>query len=130
MFQKLKQRWYVNGLDLFSYNYHFCFGWQPLRLCRQKTAGPYQYGKGAAMGGALYHFNYIALAAGSVAGKPSVGVCFLKNILVKIMSRIKGKKEMPVINIAIFASGAGSNAQQIINRFSGNKSIKVVLVVL
>jgi len=36
---------------------------------------------------------------------------------------------VPFINIAIFASGAGSNAQKIIEHFEGNPHIKVSLIV-
>jgi phosphoribosylglycinamide formyltransferase 1 len=39
--------------------------------------------------------------------------------------RLPGEK----INLAIFASGAGSNAREIINRFSSHKTIHVALVV-
>jgi folate-dependent phosphoribosylglycinamide formyltransferase PurN len=36
---------------------------------------------------------------------------------------------MPVINLALFASGSGTNAQKIIERFSGHPRIRVLLVV-
>ena len=38
-------------------------------------------------------------------------------------------RRMSVINLAIFASGSGTNAQKIIERFSGHPRIRVVLVV-
>ena len=38
-------------------------------------------------------------------------------------------QDMPMINIAIFASGAGSNAQKIIDYFKQHASMKVVLIV-
>ena len=38
-------------------------------------------------------------------------------------------QNMPLINIAIFASGAGSNAQKIIEYFRKHQSVKVALIV-
>lgn len=35
----------------------------------------------------------------------------------------------PITNLILFASGAGSNAQQIIDYFRGNASVKIVLIV-
>jgi phosphoribosylglycinamide formyltransferase 1 len=39
------------------------------------------------------------------------------------------EKDFPVINIAIFASGAGSNAQKIIDHFRHHPSIKIILII-
>jgi formyltetrahydrofolate-dependent phosphoribosylglycinamide formyltransferase len=41
----------------------------------------------------------------------------------------KQETENPLVSIAIFASGAGSNAQQIINYFRNTSSIKIALIV-
>ncbi len=53
---------------------------------------------------------------------------FFKRYVGKIWARISGKKRIPV-RIAVFASGAGSNAQRIIDKFRYSDSIKVALVV-
>lgn len=45
-----------------------------------------------------------------------------------MVERIGGKKKK-VINIAIFASGAGSNAQRVIDVFRNNKAVKIKLIV-
>lgn len=130
MFQKLKQRWHVNGLDLFLIITTFALGGSLCGYAGRKLLALTNMEKGP-----LWVVLYIILItllwplAVLLVSLPLGQFGFFKKYIGKIMSRIKGKKEMPVINIAIFASGAGSNAQQIINRFSGNKSIKVVLVV-
>ncbi len=53
---------------------------------------------------------------------------FFKNYLVKMWARLTGKKR-PATSIAIFASGAGSNAQKIIEHFRLSETIKVALIV-
>ena len=67
---------------------------------------------------------------------------FFRNYLKKMGQRMAGRGEkskvksqnlktgdLPIKNIAIFASGAGSNARKIIEHFAGNASVKVALIV-
>jgi formyltetrahydrofolate-dependent phosphoribosylglycinamide formyltransferase len=58
---------------------------------------------------------------------------FFKNYLHRIWGKINGTIEAPTQTashqIAIFASGAGSNAQKIIEHFANHPSIKVALIV-
>jgi formyltetrahydrofolate-dependent phosphoribosylglycinamide formyltransferase len=51
---------------------------------------------------------------------------FFKKYLVRIWGKMSGRKK---IRIAIFASGAGSNAQKIIDHFKMSGSVKVELIV-
>jgi formyltetrahydrofolate-dependent phosphoribosylglycinamide formyltransferase len=63
---------------------------------------------------------------------------FFRNYLKKMGNRISGKSkkqsavgsgQWAVKNIAIFASGAGSNAKRIIEHFSNSTSVKIALIV-
>lgn len=56
---------------------------------------------------------------------------FFKKYIAKIFSRFSGKskKTQEISSLAIFASGAGSNAQKIIEYFKGNPHIKISLIV-
>ncbi len=56
---------------------------------------------------------------------------FFKKYIAKIFSRFSGKskKTQKISSLAIFASGAGSNAQKIIEYFKGNPHIKISLIV-
>ncbi|MFN8251053.1 MAG: phosphoribosylglycinamide formyltransferase [Ferruginibacter sp.] len=54
---------------------------------------------------------------------------FFKRYIRKIFGRFTKQNSTKLQHIAIFASGAGSNAQQIINRFAGNPAVKVALIV-
>ncbi len=55
---------------------------------------------------------------------------FFKTYLVKIWGAISGQKKTPTTVIAIFASGAGSNAQKIIEYFQAKKdTVKIALIV-
>ena len=53
---------------------------------------------------------------------------FFKKYLERIWNRMSNKKQKTV-SIAIFASGAGSNAQKIIDRFRGDHSVQISLIV-
>jgi formyltetrahydrofolate-dependent phosphoribosylglycinamide formyltransferase len=53
---------------------------------------------------------------------------FFKKYLLRIWKRVSGKKGA-VANIAIFASGAGSNAQKIIDTFRNSDAVNIALIV-
>ncbi|MFT3681936.1 MAG: phosphoribosylglycinamide formyltransferase [Ferruginibacter sp.] len=53
---------------------------------------------------------------------------FFKQYLIKLGRKMSGKKENRV-RVAIFASGAGSNAQKIIDRFRQSATIEIALIV-
>jgi phosphoribosylglycinamide formyltransferase-1 len=54
---------------------------------------------------------------------------FFKNYISKMIKRVSKQEKVKMRRIAIFASGAGSNAQRIINYFKDSPSISVVLIV-
>lgn len=58
---------------------------------------------------------------------------FFRNYIGKILSKFGLYKisspEKPIKHIAIFASGAGSNAQKIIDHFRGHPGVRIVLIV-
>jgi formyltetrahydrofolate-dependent phosphoribosylglycinamide formyltransferase len=63
---------------------------------------------------------------------------FFKNYIIKIGKRLSGRSPSqggkhnsanPVTRIAIFASGAGSNARAIINHFRNSSRVKIALIV-
>ena len=53
---------------------------------------------------------------------------FFRSYITKLGRRMAGKKTTQQFNIAIFASGAGSNARRIIEHFQGHTYIKVTLI--
>jgi formyltetrahydrofolate-dependent phosphoribosylglycinamide formyltransferase len=54
---------------------------------------------------------------------------FFKTYVGKLLGRLVGKKKVTAKNIAIFASGAGSNAQKIIQYFKNHAQINVALII-
>lgn len=130
MFQKLKQRWKVNGLNLALIIITFALGGSLCGYAGRKLLGLTGLEKGA-----LWIVLYIVLITllwplcVLLISIPLGQFGFFRRYIAKIFSRFSNKKKTAVHNIAIFASGAGSNAQQIINRFGNHPTIKVALIV-
>lgn len=130
MFQKLKQRWKVNGLNLALIITTFALGGSLCGYTGRKLLALTQLEKGV-----LWVVLYIILITllwplcVLLISVPLGQFGFFKRYIAKIFGRFSNKKKIGVHNIAIFASGAGSNAQQIINRFSNHPTIKVALIV-
>ena len=129
MFQKLKDRWKVNTLNLVLIIATFAIGGS---LCGKAGAKLLQ------LGGFEKNFSYWFLYVLLITllwppfvitvSIPLGQFSFFKNYLLHIWQRISGKPNK-VVKIAIFASGAGSNAQKIIDYFKRNSSVKICLVV-
>ncbi len=130
MFQKLQQRWQVNGINLVLIIVTFAAGGSLCGYAGRKLMGLTGIEKGA-----LWIILYILLItilwplAVLLVSIPLGQFGFFKKYIAKILGRFGGKKHGHTIHIAIFASGAGSNAQRIIDHFAGHAFIKVGLIV-
>ncbi len=118
MFEKLKQRWKVNGWNLLLIITTFALGGSLCGYAGRKLLMLAGLEKGV-----LWVVLYVLLVTllwplcVLLISIPLGQFAFFKRYLVKVWSKISGRKKKSnpnPINIAIFASGAGSNAQQII----------------
>ncbi len=129
MLQKLKERWKVNNFNLVLIISTFAIGGS---LCGK--AGARLLELGGVEKNFSYWFIYILLITllwplfVITVSIPLGQFSFFKNYLLHIWQRISGKQKK-VIKIAIFASGAGSNAQKIIEHFKKKSFVKISLVV-
>jgi formyltetrahydrofolate-dependent phosphoribosylglycinamide formyltransferase len=138
MFEKLKQRWKVNGLNLILIIATFAIGGSLCGYAGRKLLSLTDLDKGA-----LWIFLYILLItilwplAVLLVSIPLGQFGFFKRYIGKIFNRFGSKKTIPsintdatvAVNLVIFASGAGSNAQQIINYFAGSANTRIALVI-
>lgn len=137
MFDKLKQRWKVNGLNLVLIITTFAIGGSLCGYAGRKLLSLTSLDKGA-----LWVVIYIILItilwplAVLLVSIPLGQFGFFKRYISKIFKRFGNKNTLatdnidgPIINVAIFASGAGSNAQQIINYFANAPHIKITLII-
>lgn len=129
MFNKLQQRWKVNGLNLFLVICTFALGGSLCGYLGRKLLLLTGLDKGV-----LWVVLYIIIITllwplcVLLISIPFGQFSFFKNYLSKIGARMSGRKK-PVTIIAIFASGAGSNAQKIIDSFRDNAAVKIGLIV-
>ena len=77
----------------------------------------------------IFGYQFIILAVSVLFGQFSFFWNYEKKILNSIFKTKFPTNSSKAINIAIFASGTGSNAQQIINYFRNSTHIKVSLIV-
>lgn len=129
MLNKLKDRWKVNTVNLFLIILTFALGGSLCGYLGRKVLTATEMDKGA-----LWVITYILLITllwplcVLAISIPFGQFVFFKKYLLKIWARMTGKNKKK-IPIAIFASGAGSNAKKIINHFKGDESVTVALVV-
>jgi formyltetrahydrofolate-dependent phosphoribosylglycinamide formyltransferase len=136
MFEKLKQRWNVNGVNLLLIICTFAIGGS---LCGRASSWIIQYlpidTKWIEVVLFILLCTIIWPLAVILISIPLGQFSFFKKYIVKIFGRFGGTvQHQPIINesiinLAIFASGAGSNAQQIINHFATSSNIKITLIV-
>ena len=139
MFQRLKQRWKVNGLQLFLILCVFAItGTTTAYLTRQVTYWLDLTSSSAwfwVLKVVMLVFGYQVLIL--LFAIPFGQFSFFWNYEKKIWrrmgfgSRVRGfgLKNPKPYRIAVFASGAGSNAQKIIDHFRDHSSITVALIV-
>jgi formyltetrahydrofolate-dependent phosphoribosylglycinamide formyltransferase len=129
MLKKLKQRWRVNGVNLLLIISTFALGGSMCGLAGRKILMLTGIENGFLWG--LAYIIMITLlwpVCVLLISIPMGQFSFFKNYLHKVWGKISSKKHKPV-SVAIFASGAGSNAQKIIDKFKGNRSASIVLIV-
>lgn len=131
MFEKLKARWKVNGLNLLLIITTFALGGSLCGYAGRKLLLLTGLEKGF-----TWVFLYILLITllwplcVLLISIPLGQFTFFRKYIIKIGRRMAGRtKKKDVANIAIFASGTGSNAQQIISHFSGSSTAQVALIV-
>lgn len=132
MLKKLQQRWGVNGLNLVLIITTFALGGSLCGYAGRKLLLFTNLEKGV-----LWFVLYIILITllwplcVLLISFPLGQFAFFKRYLIKVWGKLSGgsKKSHHKMNVAIFASGAGSNAQQIINQFSDSAFINIALVV-
>lgn len=133
MFEKLKQRWKVNGINLVLIITTFALGGS---LCGY--AGRRLLMFTGLEKGALWIIIYVLLITllwplcVLLISIPLGQFKFFRKYIMKIWGKMSGRSNKPgpgITQIAIFASGAGSNAQQIINYFKSCETIKIALIV-
>lgn len=130
MFQKLKARWKVNGINLVLIISTFALGGSLCGWAGRKLLLMTGLEKGIA-----WLILYIILVTllwplcVLLISIPLGQFAFFRRYILKIGRKFSGKKNKGPIPVAIFASGAGSNAKKIIAQFAGSSSVKIALVV-
>jgi formyltetrahydrofolate-dependent phosphoribosylglycinamide formyltransferase len=136
MFEKLKQRWSVKGVDLVLIIATFALGGSLCGYTGRKLLGLTEIDKGL-----FWVVLYILLLTllwplcVLLVSIPLGQFWFFKKYIAKIFGRFGGNSKNKsvsseqVIYLAIFASGAGSNAQKLIDHFAGSSYIKIALIV-
>lgn len=135
MFKKLQEKWKVNGLNLLLIISTFAIGGSLCGYAGRKILLWTNLEKNL-----LWFILYILLITilwplcVLLVSYPFGQFAFFKRYLKRIWNRMKGRSNkanggIPVTTIAIFASGAGSNAEKIIQHFNNSSSVKVALIV-
>jgi len=129
MLKQLQERWKVNNINLLLIICTFAIGGSLCGYAGRKILILTGIEKGF-LWGAAYIILVTLLWPMCVLliSIPFGQFSFFKKYLHKIVQRITNKQPKPV-SIAIFASGAGSNAQKIIDQFKRNRSASIVLIV-
>jgi formyltetrahydrofolate-dependent phosphoribosylglycinamide formyltransferase len=145
MLKKLQQKWGVNSLNLLLIIINFAVGGSACGIIGRKIMSLTGLEKGF-----FWIVLYILIMTliwplcVLITSIPLGQFHFFKNYLRKIAGRFNSEKaqqditgrkqskenriDVPVTNLAIFASGAGSNAKKIITHFQNNPNIRVVLL--
>jgi formyltetrahydrofolate-dependent phosphoribosylglycinamide formyltransferase len=129
MLKKLQQRWKVKTLDLLLIIFTFALGGS---LCG--FTGRRILNFTGMENGIVWIPLYIILVTllwpicVLLISIPLGQYTFFRNYLHKIWNRMTNNNTKPVA-LAIFASGAGSNAQKIIDKFKGDPTVSIALIV-
>ena len=129
MLKKLQENWKVDGKNLILILISFAIGGSVCARLGEKIIAMFQLEKSF-----LWYFLYLIIVTilwpicVVVISIPFGQFVFFKSYVKKLFYKLLGKKNSNT-NISIFASGAGSNAKNIINFLKNNPSIKVALIV-
>jgi len=129
MLKKLQQKWKVDGKNLILILISFAIGGSVCARLGEKIIALFQLEKSC-----LWYFLYLIIITiiwpicVIVISIPFGQFVFFRSYVKKIFDKLLGKHNSTT-NISIFASGAGSNAENIIDYFKKNRSIKVALIV-
>lgn len=140
MLKKLKQHWEVSTNELILVLCTFAVtgtltAWLSKKVTEWLSIDPYGFAWWATKIIILiFGYQVIILIVGFCFGMFSFFWKYEKKILsrfgiMKKQPHLNNSKENKTIAIAIFASGAGSNAQKIIDHFRNNEKIRVALIV-
>ena len=139
MFNRLKRQWHVNDKDLLLILCTFAItgtftAWLSKKVAEWLLLDKYGFGWWTSkILVLLFGYQIIILAVGFAFGMFPFFWKYEKKILSRLgLMKKKGGSITDLgqpTKIAIFASGAGSNAQQIINYFRESTTAKVVLIV-
>ncbi len=127
MFKKLKQHWRVNGLNLALIILTFALGGSLCGYGGRKILVWLGMEKG--IGWISLYILFIILLwplCVILISIPFGQFRFFKKYIIRIWDKMRGKHKT---RIAIFASGAGTNAQRIIDHFNLSSRVKIALVV-
>jgi len=129
MLKKLQQKWKVDGKNLILILISFALGGSVCARLGEKIIALFQLEKNF-----LWYFLYLIIVTilwpicVIVISIPFGQFVFFRSFVKKIFDKLLGKQHSTT-SISIFASGAGSNAKNIIDYLKKNRSIKVALIV-
>ncbi len=127
MFKKLKQHWKVNGLHLAFIIATFALGGSLCGYAGRKILLLLHMDKGVSW--VLLYILLIVLLwpiCVILISIPFGQFLFFRKYIARIWQKFSGRQK---VRIAVFASGAGSNTQVIIDHFAGSPSTRVALIV-
>lgn len=131
MFERLKARWKVNTVNLLLIIATFAIGGSLCGYAGRKLLLLTNLEKGVA-----WVFLYVLLITllwpicVLLISIPLGQFAFFRRYIIRIGKKMSGKKTgKSATNVAIFASGAGSNAEQIIKHFAFSSRVKIALIV-
>jgi len=140
MFEKLKQHWKVNGINLALIIITFALGGSLCGYAGRKLMAFTNIDKGGFW--VVFYILLVTLlwpVAVLLVSIPLGQFAFFKKYISKILKRFSSSEVQQqkgeaginnkIINVAIFASGAGSNAAEIIYHFSSSPKIKIALII-
>ena len=131
MFKRLREHWKVNNTDLLLILLTFAVTGTLTAYISKMITHWLKIERGSALGWGIriailvFGYQVIILIVGFLFGQFQ----FFWNYEKKILRRMGLMKKPWGVNVAIFASGAGSNAQKIIDHFKGHSSIHISLIV-